>query len=168
MRSALCALLWCLPLTKTRASTPPEGHRVTCDTTPRARFCRFSCPANSAAPSPMFAVSPWRRFPRQVVLAPLSSGASLISSWVPAPPERTECRNAWQAPALFWNLLRSGCELAPRNSGACTIYLRNLPRLSREPATDCAGACSRVQKTARWSAGRFRWKVSETYFTRWP
>ena len=205
MRSALCALLWCLPLTKTRASTPPEGHRVTCHTTPRARFCRFSFPftrvrdslgtllpffvpgefsgsclcmvkegdtlsggvatlgrirgrgppdtspegaketvggtewseaershpGGCPPPSPMFAVSPWRRFPRQVVLVPLSSGASLISSWAPAPPERTECRNAWQVPAIFWNRLRTGRELAPLSSGASTVHSMNLRHFTR-------------------------------------
>ena len=74
------------------------------------------------------------KFPGRVVLVMATFGAGLILGRELAPPERTECRNAWQALAIFWNLLRMGREPVPLVLGTSTTHTGNLLHWGEEPA----------------------------------
>ena len=96
------------------------------------RSPRSAIPPDSQ-PSPATSGIPWRRLRVLAVLAPLSGGASKISSGVPAPLECIECRNAWQAPALFSSRLRLTGEPAPFTPGTCPARVWCLRQKAGKP-----------------------------------
>ena len=109
-----------MPIVVFDLSLPPQGSRK---------------PAQPAQrhPSPATSGIPWRRLRVLAVLAPPSGGASKISSGVPAPLECIECRNVWQAPALFSSRLRLTGEPAPFTPGTCLAQVGSLRQKAGKP-----------------------------------
>ena len=69
-----------------------------------------------------------------------AGGAGSFLGWVPAPPERTECRIRWQALALFWNRRRLSWGLAPLKLEACSTQQGSLHQREGVPAPNDLGS----------------------------